>query len=375
MENPHDRPAEPPRSGSRRSWGVEDYVTGVRRGDRTALGRAITLIESTSHSHEELAQEVLGRLLPETGRSRRVGITGVPGVGKSTFIEVFGCYLCDHGLRVAVLAIDPSSSRSRGSILGDKTRMQKLSGRASAFVRPSPSGGTLGGVAQRTREVMLLCEAAGFDVVVIETVGIGQSEVALRSMVDIFVLLLLPGAGDDLQGIKRGVMEMADVVLINKADGENRARAEMARSEQSMALHHLPPATAGWKTPVFPSAGATGEGIEELWTTIERFYSELTPLGVIEARRQQQLLQWLEDLVHEQLLLRFRRHSTVSFLRPEMERAILRGDMTPGRAARVLMDAFDSSESKRDDAAPKAGRHSDFSFSNPNPSESHAEED
>lgn len=319
---------------------MDDYVAGVRAGDRSMLARAITLVESTAPAHEALAQEVLQRLLPATGGSRRVGITGVPGVGKSTFIETLGCFLCGRGLRVAVLAIDPTSALSRGSILGDRTRMERLTADPKAFIRPSPSGGALGGVARRTRETLLLCEAAGFDVVLVETVGVGQSETTLRSMVDFFLLLLLPGAGDDLQGIKRGIMEMADAVLINKADGENRARAELARGEQSLALHHLASATPGWTTPVALCSGLNGEGILEAWLLVERFYAQLGPSGAIAARRRQQSLQWVEDLTREELVNRFRSDPAVIRLRAELERAVLEGGTTPVRAARSLLDAF-----------------------------------
>lgn len=320
---------------------VGDYVEGVRSGNRAMLGRAMTLIESTSALHEAMAQEVLLRLLPDTGRAKRVGITGVPGVGKSTFIEALGCFLCGRGLKVAVLAIDPTSALSRGSILGDKTRMERLSGEANAFIRPSPSGGSLGGVARRTRETMLLCEAAGFDVVLVETVGVGQSEVTLRSMVDFFLLLLLPGAGDDLQGIKRGIMEMADAVLINKADGDNRMRAEAARSEQAMAVHHLAPATPSWRTEVALCSGRTGEGILELWGMVERFYAELGPTGAIESRRREQLLRWMDDLVREELVQRLNRHPAVRALRPDLDRALVAGEVTAVKAARTLLEAFD----------------------------------
>ncbi len=338
-------PTDPSPHRARR-LGVEDYVEGVRRGDRALLGRAITLVESTSAQHEALAQDVLQRLLPHTGRARRVGITGVPGVGKSTFIESFGCHLCAKGHRVAVLAIDPTSARSRGSILGDKTRMERLSGEPNAFIRPSPSGGSLGGVARRTRETLLLCEAAGFDVVLVETVGVGQSEVTLRSMVDLFLLLLLPGAGDDLQGIKRGIMEMADVVLINKADGENRRRAESARSEQAMALHSMAPATPRWQTVVSLCSGLTGEGIPEFWSVVERFYAELEPAGVIQTVRREQLRQWLGDLVREELVARFQRHGGVRLMRPEVEKALLDGTLTAVRAARALLEAYDKSSAR-----------------------------
>lgn len=319
---------------------ADTYVRGILAGDRALLGRAITLVESTAPRHEALAQEILQRVLPHTGRARRIGITGVPGVGKSTFIEAFGSFLCGRGLRVAVLAIDPTSTISRGSILGDRTRMVRLTSQPNAFIRPSPSGGALGGVARRTRETMLLCEAAGFHVVVVETVGVGQSEITLRSMVDFFLLLLLPGAGDDLQGMKRGIMEMADAVLINKADGENRPRAEAARAEQAMALHHLTPATPEWHPPVALTSGLTGEGIPELWDIIEKFYSKLEPAGVIENRRREQVLRWIDDLLVEELGSRFNRHPEVRRTRPAFEQAVLRGEMTPVRAVHALMDLF-----------------------------------
>lgn len=333
---PHD---VTPRSGPRRPT-VDEYVDGVRRGDRALLARAITLIESTSARHEAEGQEVLRRLLPETGRARRIGITGVPGVGKSTFIEALGTHLCAAGHRLAVLAIDPSSARSRGSILGDKTRMEKLSGQPNAFIRPSPSGGSLGGVARRTRETMLLCEAAGYDVVLVETVGVGQSEVALRSMVDLFLLLLLPGAGDDLQGIKRGIMEMADVVLVNKADAANRVRAEATRSEQAMALHHLQPITPGWRTEVGLCSGLTGEGIPEFWALVERFYAVPGAKEGLVARRRDQARDWMHDLVRDELWERFRRHPDVEATGPMLEAAVARGEMTPVQAARALLSAY-----------------------------------
>lgn len=333
---------------------VDDYVAGVRRADRAILARAITLLESTTPAHEEQAQEMLHRLLPFTGKAKRIGITGVPGAGKSTFIESLGCYLCQQGHRVAVLAIDPSSSRSRGSILGDKTRMEKLAGEPNAFIRPSPSGGTLGGVARKTREARMLCDAAGFDVVITETVGVGQSEVVLRSMVDFFLLLLVAGTGDDLQGIKRGIMEMADHVLINKADGDNRIRAEAARGEQAMALHYMAPATPPWRPEVGLCSGLTGVGIPEFWQTVERFYTELEVAGVIAARRRRNRLQWMEELVNDELLRRFRRHHAQRTLRPQIEKALLAGEITAVRAAHQLLDAFDHRPGIRPVAPPSS---------------------
>lgn len=341
-----------PRSGA--TIPTEALVAGVRARDRAMLGRAITLVESTSPAHAARAEEVLQHLLPYTGRARRIGITGSPGVGKSTFIEALGSELCARGQRVAVLAIDPTSARSRGSILGDKTRMEKLSGDPNAFVRPSPSGGTLGGVARRTRESLLLCEAAGFDVVLVETVGVGQSEFALRSMVDFFLLLLLPGSGDDLQGIKRGIMEMADVVLINKADGDNRLRAEAMRSEQANALHHLAPATEGWQTVVALSSGLSGDGIRELWEVVDRFYGELEPSGVLASRRREQTLHWLEETLREELLGRMQRDPNVRRERGRVEAAVLGGELTVAQAARRLLQAFTS----LNDASPIAANSS-----------------
>ncbi len=325
-----------------RSLSVEDYVAGVLAGDRTILSRAITLTESNSRQHEAQAQEVLQRLLTRTGKARRIGITGVPGVGKSTFIEAFGCHLVEHGRQVAVLAIDPSSKRSGGSILGDKTRMERLSREPKAFIRPSPSGDSPGGVARRTRETMLLCEASGFDTIIVETMGVGQAEVALRSMVDFFLLLLLPGAGDELQSIKKGIMEMADAVLINKADGDNRLRAELARAEQEAALHYLPAATPGWKTTAALCSAQTGQGVPEVWALIEKFYRDLEPTGVISQRRREQMLVWLTDLVDEELRRRFYDDPGVKDRLPKLQQALLRGELTAVRAAAMLLAAHDA---------------------------------
>jgi LAO/AO transport system kinase len=328
-----------------RTLTVDDYAKGVLAGNRALLARAITLVESNSRLHETQAQELLARLAPQSGKAKRIGITGVPGVGKSTFIEALGCFLVDQGHKVAVLTIDPSSARSGGSILGDKTRMDRLSREPNAFIRPSPAGENLGGVARRTRETMLLCEAAGFDVLLVESVGVGQSEIALRSMVDFFLVLLLPGAGDELQGIKRGILEMADLVLINKADGENRQRAEQARAEQDAALHCLQPATPGWKTHVDLCSALTGEGISKTWERIQTFYSDLEPKGLIGERRQQQLLDWLNDLVHDELRRRFERDRHVVDRMPAVQQSLLRGEMTAVQAAQALLEIYDQHRS------------------------------
>ncbi|HVV71836.1 MAG TPA: methylmalonyl Co-A mutase-associated GTPase MeaB [Verrucomicrobiae bacterium] len=319
---------------------MDDYFAGVRQGDRAILARAITLVESRSRQHEVLAQELLSRLLPHTGGAKRVGVTGAPGVGKSTFIESFGCFLTDQGRKVAVLAIDPTSSRSGGSILGDKTRMERLCQSPNAFIRPSPSGDSLGGVARRTRETLLLCEAAGFDTIIVESVGVGQTDIALRSMVDFFLLLLLPGAGDELQGIKKGIVEISDLVAINKADGENRSRAEQTRAEHEPALHYIQPATAGWKTVVQLCSGLTGEGVPGIWERILEFYTTLEPKGVIAARRRQQTLDWLADLVRDELHRRFYADPKVQARLPGLQDALLRGETTPVLAARNLLELY-----------------------------------
>jgi LAO/AO transport system kinase len=320
----------------------DDYVSGVLAGDRGVLARAITLIESRSPLHEVQAQEVLQRLLPHTGKARRIGITGVPGVGKSTFIETFGCFLVDQKHKLAVLTIDPTSSRTHGSILGDKTRMEKLSRMPQAYIRPTPAGGNLGGVARRTRETMLLCEAAGFDVVLLETVGVGQSEIAVRSMVDFFLLLMLPGAGDELQGIKKGIVEIADAVFINKADGENLLRAQHAKAEQDAALHYQQSATSSWKTVVGLCSGLTGDGLPELWDLVNRFYAELAPKGVIARRRQQQALEWLSDLIRDELQRHFFQDAHVKTRLPALQQAVLRGETTAVQAARELMTIYNN---------------------------------
>jgi LAO/AO transport system kinase len=330
--------AAPTARKSTQRLGVEDYLQGVLAGNRMILARAITLVESASVSHIVKAQTVLRQLLPHSGRARRVGITGSPGVGKSTFIEALGCYLCEQGLKVAVLAVDPSSNRGGGSILGDKTRMEQLCRHPNAFIRPSPAGKTLGGVARKTRETMLLCEAAGFDVILVETVGVGQSEIAVRSMVDFFLLLIMPGAGDELQGIKRGIVENADAVLVTKADGGNQPRAEQSRQEYANALHYLAPALSQWSPPVSTCSSLTGEGIPALWETVGKFYADLEPAGLIAARRQEQSRHWLDDLIREELEARFYRQPGLREAHARLESALLRGELTAPQAAQELLE-------------------------------------
>ena len=278
------------------------YAAAIRGGNVNTLARAITLVESTAVRHATEAAELMRSLLPHRDHSVRIGITGVPGVGKSTFIEAFGLYLCEHGHRVAVLAVDPTSVVSGGSILGDKTRMEKLSRHPSAYIRPSPSGGALGGVTRKTRETITLCEAAGYDVILIETVGVGQSEIAVRSMTDFFLLLALTGAGDELQGIKKGIVEMADAIAVTKADGDNLVAAERLQLELSQVLHLLAPATAGWKPEVLTCSAVKGKGIPDVWRLVERFRAEMKASGEWDARRLVQVQEGLIDFAREQVL-------------------------------------------------------------------------
>lgn len=280
---------------------VEYYVNGVLAGDRLVLARTITLIESSLSEHRQLAGEVINTLLPKTGKAVRLGITGVPGAGKSTFIESLGNMLTEQGMRVAVLAIDPSSTRSGGSILGDKTRMEKLAVNDRAFIRPSPSGGTLGGVAGKTRETMLVCEAAGYDVIIIETVGVGQSETTVASMVDFFLVLLIAGAGDELQGIKKGVLEVAEAIVINKADGDNIERADLARKEYEAALHLLMQFSPNWQVPVLTCSALNENGIEKVWQTVLDHRTTLTESGEFDAKRRAQAKDWFKFLVDDGL--------------------------------------------------------------------------
>jgi len=318
---------------------IDDLETRILAGERAALARAITLVESRRIDHQEAARALLERIMPHTGQAQRVGITGVPGAGKSTTIEALGVSLTAAGHKVAVLAVDPSSSRTGGSILGDKTRMERLSVDPDAFIRPSPSGGTLGGVARKTREAMLLCEAAGFDVVIVETVGVGQSETVVADMVDIFMALLIPGGGDELQGIKKGLIEIADMIVINKADADP-ARAERSAREYRTALHILTPASPDWTPLVTTASGLTGQGLEDLWKQVERHREIMTANGERETRRAGQNARWMWAMVRDRLDEAFRHHPDVAALSPELERQVRAGRVPASAAADRLLKAF-----------------------------------
>ncbi|WP_096286895.1 methylmalonyl Co-A mutase-associated GTPase MeaB [Mycobacterium ahvazicum] len=311
----------------------------IRSGDRAALPRAITMLESTRADHRERAQQLLLELLPDSGNAHRVGITGVPGVGKSTTIEALGMHLIDRGHQVAVLAVDPSSTRTGGSILGDKTRMSRLAAHPDAYIRPSPTSGTLGGVAKATRETVVLLEAAGFDVILIETVGVGQSEVAVANMVDTFVLLTLARTGDQLQGIKKGVLELADIVVVNKADGEHLPEARKAARELSSAIRLIYPRETLWRPPVLTMSAVEGSGLAEMWDTVERHRRVLTEAGEFEARRRDQQVDWTWQMVRDTVLDRVLSNPAVRNMRAELERQVKAGELTPALAAQQILDA------------------------------------
>lgn len=325
---------------SKRKYKVEDFVAGILSGNRTVLSQAITLIESSLPKHNEEAQLIIERCLQYSSNSLRIGITGVPGAGKSTFIESFGLYLIQQGRKPAVLAIDPSSAKTKGSILGDKTRMEQLSVHPDAYIRPSPSAGTLGGVARKTRETIILCEAAGFDTILVETVGVGQSETSVHSMVDVFLLLMLAGAGDELQGIKRGIMEMADIIAITKADGQNKMNALTARALYENALHLFPTNPSGWKPRVQTCSARMNEGIKELWDSITEYYNFTKESGFFSDLRKQQSVLRMHDTISEYLTGNFYNDSEIRILKVEVEKKLFEGSITSYKAAKILIDKY-----------------------------------
>jgi LAO/AO transport system kinase len=317
------------------------YVQGVLNGDRRLIAKTITVIESSLPAHQRLAQTIIDPLLPYAGKAIRLGITGVPGVGKSTFIESLGTMLVKKGHRVAVLAVDPSSKRSGGSVLADKTRMEKLAVEERAFIRPSPSGGKLGGVARKTRETMILCEAAGFDVIIVETVGVGQSETAVASMVDFFLVLMIAGAGDELQGIKKGILELADAVAVNKADGDNVERAEFARKQYETALHFLAPSSPNWAPPVLTCSALEMIDIDVIWENVLKHHRTFTQTGELKANREKQAVDWMWSLVKEGLKDRFYQNPEVKKILPGTMKEVENGTIASTVAASRLLDLLD----------------------------------
>lgn len=330
----------------RRELSVEEYCEGILQGNRTILSRAVTLIESSKPEHQLIAQKIIGYCLPFSGKSVRIGITGVPGSGKSTFIESFGIYLTSNGKKLAVLAIDPSSERSKGSILGDKTRMEELSSDPNAYIRPSPSSGSLGGVARKTRETILLCEAAGFDTILIETVGVGQSETVVHSMVDFFLLLQIAGAGDELQGIKRGIMEMADAIVINKADGDNINRANNAATQYRNALHLFPPTQSGWLPQVKTCSSLRKTGIGEIWECVEDYFEMAKGNNYFDMRRSTQSKYWMFEAIEENLKSNFYQNKQVKNALAHLEAEVSGEKISPFVAARQLLEKYFDAISK-----------------------------
>ncbi|WP_020526143.1 methylmalonyl Co-A mutase-associated GTPase MeaB [Flexithrix dorotheae] len=325
---------------ARRRLTIDEYINGIISGDRFILSRAITLIESALESDYALSQELLEKLMPHTGQSIRVGVSGVPGVGKSTLIETFGDHIISNDHKVAVLAIDPSSQKTRGSIMGDKTRMENLSQNPNAYIRPSATGSSLGGVARKTRETMLLCEAAGFDVILIETVGVGQSETTVRGMVDFFLLLMLSGAGDELQGIKKGIMEMADALVITKADGDNIAKAKAAKSEYKNALHLFRPEESGWFCNVLSCSALTKDGIPEIWEEIEKYRAKTKNNGWFFECRKRQNLKWMHDSIQEELIRKFYNNPMVREALQTFEDKVASGKIPPYSAGEKLIEIY-----------------------------------
>ncbi len=318
----------------------DEYVAGILEGNITLLSKAVTLVESSKPKHQKIAQKIILKCLPYSGNSIRIGITGVPGVGKSTFIETLGKKITDGGKKLAVLAIDPSSERTKGSILGDKTRMEELAGHKNAYIRPSPSAGSLGGVARKTRETIILCEAAGFDTIFIETVGVGQSETAVHSMTDFFLLLMLAGAGDELQGIKRGIMEMADAIAINKADGNNEDKAGIAKMQYQNALHLFPVKDSDWAPKVLTCSATTGKGISDVWEVINQFRKTTKKNGYFGIRRKEQAAYWMYEAINEQLQSEFYNNSTIKSLISDFENKVLNEELSSFVAARELLDIY-----------------------------------
>ena len=325
---------------------ADEYVKGILIGDVTLLSRAVTLIESSKPAHQFIAQEIIEKCLPHSGNSIRIGITGVPGVGKSTFIEVLGKLITKQGGKLAVLAIDPSSERTRGSILGDKTRMEELAADQNAYIRPSPSAGSLGGVARKTRETIVLCEAAGFNHIFIETVGVGQSETAVHSMTDFFLLLMLAGAGDELQGIKRGIMEMADAIAINKADGNNIDKAELAKMQYHNALHLFPAKESGWESKVLTCSAVQKIGVEEIWNTIQQFKTETFSNGFFERNRNYQSIYWLHETIQENLKRSFYQNESIKNEIEWIEKNIQQNKTSPFSAAAKLFEKYQQLKNK-----------------------------
>ncbi len=323
---------------------VDEYMAGIEAGDTTILSQAITLVESLSPDHRKVADEIIARCqkIASGRKTMRIGITGVPGVGKSTFIEAFGSHITGKGHKLAVLAIDPSSERTKGSILGDKTRMETLTRDPKAFIRPSPSAGSLGGVARRTRETIILCEAAGYDVIFIETVGVGQSETAVHSMSDFFLLLMLSGAGDELQGIKRGIMEMSDLIAITKADGNNVEKAKVARGLYASALHLFPPTESGWVPTAVTSSAVTKEGLDDIMAKIEEYFSLVQGNGFYVRRRREQARYWMYESINDALKNMFYESEVVEKLLPDYEGAVLDGTMDSFAAAEELIDKYNN---------------------------------